>query len=39
MEAVLLTRVNADEWITEGLFETRVEPLVNFTGAPAAFVF
>ena len=39
MEAVLHTRVHADEWITEGLFDTRVAPLVNFPGAPAAFVF
>ena len=39
MEAVLLTRVHTDEWTTEGLFDTRVEPLANFTGAPTAFVF
>ena len=39
MEAVLYTRVHEEEWATEGLFDTRVEPLVNFTDAPAAFVF
>ena len=39
MEAVLHTRVHEDEWATEGLFDTRVEPLANFAGAPTAFVF
>ena len=40
MEAVLHTRVHAEEWATESLFDTRLEPLVNFPGgAPAAFVF
>jgi len=39
MEAVLHTRIHADEWVTEGLFDTRVEPLLNFAGAPTTFVF
>jgi len=39
MEAVVVTRVHEEEWATEGLFDTRVDPLVNFTGAPTAFVF
>lgn len=39
MEAVVVTRVQAEEWVLEGLFDTRVEPLVNFSAAPSAFVF
>ena len=40
MTAVLLTRVREDGWTTEQLFETRVEPLVNFAVADApSFVF
>lgn len=38
MDAVLVRRVDSDEWVRESLFETVIEPL---TGAPAAerFVF
>ncbi len=38
MEAILVRRVGADEWVRESLFETVIEPLI---GAPAAdpFVF
>ena len=39
MEAVLHTRVHAEEWATESLFETRVDPLVNFAAPAPAFVF
>ncbi|MBX2883717.1 MAG: protein-L-isoaspartate O-methyltransferase [Granulosicoccus sp.] len=39
MEAVLVTRVKQDEWNTESLFETRVEPLVNFNSNTTSFVF
>ena len=41
MEAQLVTRVHDEEWACESLFETRVDPLVNFAAAtsPAAFVF
>jgi protein-L-isoaspartate(D-aspartate) O-methyltransferase len=38
MDALLIRRVDADEWIRESLFETVIEPLVNAT-APLAFVF
>jgi protein-L-isoaspartate(D-aspartate) O-methyltransferase len=39
MEAVLLTRVRKTEWSRESLFETRVEPLVNFDSVSPSFVF
>ena len=39
MEAVLHTRIGEDEWNAESLFDTRIEPLLNFAGAPASFVF
>ncbi len=39
MEALLLTRVSNTEWLSESLFETRVDPLVNFSTTKAAFVF
>ena len=39
MEAVLTTRVQEEEWATESLFETRVEPLVNFDRTAPSFVF
>ena len=38
MDALLIRRVDEDEWIRESLFETVIEPLVNAT-APLAFVF
>jgi protein-L-isoaspartate(D-aspartate) O-methyltransferase len=39
MEAVLLTRVNDAEWSRESLFETSVDPLVNFDSESPSFVF
>jgi len=39
MEAVLVTRVNDAEWIRESLFETSVDPLVNFDSKSSSFVF
>ncbi|GAC1673126.1 MAG: protein-L-isoaspartate O-methyltransferase [Steroidobacteraceae bacterium] len=38
MDAILVRRVDANEWIRESLFETVVEPLINAT-APQRFVF
>ena len=38
MDAVLVRRVDENEWIRESLFETVVEPLINATSAPG-FVF
>ena len=38
MDAVLIRRVDDNEWIRESLFETVVEPLINATSAPR-FVF
>jgi len=38
MDAVLIRRVDNDEWIRESLFETVVEPLIN-AAAPQRFVF
>lgn len=38
MDAILVRRVDAAEWIQESLFETVIEPLVNATAAPR-FVF
>jgi protein-L-isoaspartate(D-aspartate) O-methyltransferase len=38
MDAVLVRRVDAAEWIRESLFETVIEPLINAPPAPA-FVF
>lgn len=38
MDAILVRRVDHDEWIRESLFETVVEPLVNATAAQK-FVF
>jgi protein-L-isoaspartate(D-aspartate) O-methyltransferase len=38
MDAVLVRRVDENEWIRESLFETVVEPLINATSAPR-FVF
>lgn len=39
MEAVLVTRVRENEWSQESLFETRVDPLVNFDSEKPSFVF
>jgi len=39
MEALLLTRISDSEWTTESLFETKVDPLVNFSEPASAFVF
>jgi len=38
MDAVLVRRVDQNEWIRESLFETVIEPLINATAA-AKFVF
>jgi len=38
MDAVLVRRVDTNEWIRESLFETVVEPLINATAAQR-FVF
>ncbi len=38
MDAILVRRVDSNEWIRESLFETVVEPLINATAAPK-FVF
>ena len=38
MDAILVHRVDGNEWIRESLFETVVEPLINATAAPK-FVF
>jgi protein-L-isoaspartate(D-aspartate) O-methyltransferase len=38
MDAVLIRRVDDNEWIRESLFETVIEPLVNATSAQG-FVF
>ncbi len=39
MEAVLMTRVSDTEWSQESLFETNVDPLVNFDSESPSFVF
>jgi protein-L-isoaspartate(D-aspartate) O-methyltransferase len=39
MEAVLVTRVSEKEWSQESLFETNVDPLVNFDSESPSFVF
>ncbi|ASJ71483.1 protein-L-isoaspartate O-methyltransferase family protein [Granulosicoccus antarcticus] len=39
MEAVLVTRVSETEWSRESLFETNVDPLVNFDSETPSFVF
>jgi hypothetical protein len=36
---VLITRVNDGEWSRESLFETSVDPLVNFDSESPSFVF
>ncbi len=39
MEAILVTRVKDTEWSRESLFETRVDPLINFASESPSFVF
>jgi len=39
MEAMLLTRVSETEWTKESLFETRIDPLINFSEPATTFVF
>jgi len=39
MEALLMTRISESEWTTESLFETRIDPLVNFSEVASSFVF
>ncbi len=39
MEALLITRLSETEWTTESLFETKIDPLVNFSEPVSAFVF
>lgn len=39
MEAVLMTRVSDTEWSKESLFETNVDPLVNFDSESPSFIF
>jgi len=38
-EAIVIRRVSDTLWHTESLFETRVEPLVNFTREKPTFIF
>jgi hypothetical protein len=38
MDAILVRRVDAAEWVRESLFETVIDPLVNAQPAPR-FVF
>jgi protein-L-isoaspartate(D-aspartate) O-methyltransferase len=38
MDAILVRRVDATEWIRESLFETVIDPLLN-AAAPSKFVF
>lgn len=39
IEAALLTRVHENEWSRESLFETSVDPLVNFDSVSPSFTF
>ena len=39
MEAIQLTRLSDSEWTTDSLFETQVDPLINFSETERAFVF
>ncbi len=39
MEAIQLTRLSESEWITDSLFETQVDPLINFSVSEQTFVF
>jgi protein-L-isoaspartate(D-aspartate) O-methyltransferase len=38
MDAILVRRVDGNEWTRESLFETVVDPLINAVAAPK-FVF
>lgn len=39
MEAVVMTRLSESEWTIDSLFETQVDPLINFSVTEKAFVF
>ena len=39
MDAQLMTRISEVEWLTESLFETRIDPLVNFELEKPSFTF
>lgn len=39
MEAIQLTRLSETEWTRDSLFETQVDPLINFSVTERAFVF
>jgi len=39
MEAQLMTRISETEWRTDSLFETRIDPLINFSVSESTFVF
>ena len=39
MDAQLMTRISEVEWLTESLFETRIDPLVNFDLEKPSFTF
>lgn len=39
MEATLLTRLSEHDYTTDGLFETRLDPLINFQAATNEFIF
>jgi|GEM_PF-6486015 len=39
MEAQLITRISDTEWRTDSLFETRLDPLINFTANESTFIF
>lgn len=39
MEAVLVTRLSETEWTQESMFETRIDPLINFATKETEFVF
>ncbi len=39
MEARLITRISETEWRTDSLFETRLDPLINFAANESTFIF
>lgn len=39
MDARLMTRISEIEWLTESLFETRIDPLVHFDSNRPSFIF
>ena len=39
MEARLITRISESEWRTDSLFETRLDPLINFAVNESTFIF